>query len=346
MNILCVKGLDGPCFELLISRPMHLLMQTRDIRFKAVYTFDLLPEDVLEADVVFFQRNSEDADRQLFQICKELGKPTIFFIDDDLLHVPEGLGTSSAYHNVPHRKANILFFLQEADVIVAGTDALAAILARYSSRPIVVFPQGNPEEYYAPVSHSTDGVVRFAVVLASGHSLAYANVVAPAIRRVLAAYGDRAEFIIFGNPLAGVTDGWANVRHIGKMPMEEYVPVFSRTVADAALAYLDDSPFTRCKTSLKFREFSARGLAGIYSNMPVYASCVENGVTGFLAEDTEDAWFDLMSVCIKYPKKTKAVGLAARAYAESHYRITPYVEALWETVARIAETKTGGSTGE
>jgi glycosyltransferase involved in cell wall biosynthesis len=58
---------------------------------------------------------------------------------------------------------------------------------------------------------------------------------------------------------------------------------------DAAVGPLLDTPFNASKSDLKFLEYSALGLPGVYSDVPAF-STVEDGVSGLLAANTVESW--------------------------------------------------------
>jgi hypothetical protein len=63
---------------------------------------------------------------------------------------------------------------------------------------------------------------------------------------------------------------------------------------DAGVAPLVDDEFNRSKSDLKFLDYSALGLAGVYSDVPAFASCVD-GVTGLKTPNTVDGWCDALT---------------------------------------------------
>jgi hypothetical protein len=65
---------------------------------------------------------------------------------------------------------------------------------------------------------------------------------------------------------------------------------FTRLKWDIALAPLIDSPFTRCKSDIKFLDYSALGAAGIFSRVPAYELSVRHLETGWVTENTIEAW--------------------------------------------------------
>ena len=75
-------------------------------------------------------------------------------------------------------------------------------------------------------------------------------------------------------------------------PYPEFVPwLRSQSAAwDVAVAPLHDTAFNRCKSDLKFLEYGALGLPGIYSDVVPYKHAVRHEETGLLTENTTDAW--------------------------------------------------------
>jgi GT2 family glycosyltransferase len=59
----------------------------------------------------------------------------------------------------------------------------------------------------------------------------------------------------------------------------------------AAVAPLRDTAFNRCKSDLKFLEYSALGLPGIFSDVVPYRGSVRDGETGLLVPNDEEAWY-------------------------------------------------------
>ena len=66
---------------------------------------------------------------------------------------------------------------------------------------------------------------------------------------------------------------------------------------DIALVPLENSPFNQCKSELKFIELAVLGLPGVYSDICVYNTVVEDGINGFLASN-EDEWIKKIEMLI------------------------------------------------
>ena len=108
--------------------------------------------------------------------------------------------------------------------------------------------------------------------------------------------------------------------------------VLIASTADGALACLEDSPFNLCKSNVKFREYGARGLAGSYSNIPVYAEWVEHGQTGLLVENTEAAWYEAMASLVENPEAARRIGQNTRSFAEKNLTMERYAKAWMEQI--------------
>jgi hypothetical protein len=60
-------------------------------------------------------------------------------------------------------------------------------------------------------------------------------------------------------------------------------------------------------------------VAAVYSDMPVYNTCVVNGETGLLAGDSEDAWFDAVRRLVTDEGLRHRIADTARRFARDHY---------------------------
>jgi glycosyltransferase involved in cell wall biosynthesis len=87
---------------------------------------------------------------------------------------------------------------------------------------------------------------------------------------------------------------------------------------DIALAPLEDTAFTRCKSDLKFLDYAALGAAGIYSRVTPYARSVQHEDTGLLADNHPDAWRDALERLIIDRDLRRHIAMRARHHVREH----------------------------
>jgi processive 1,2-diacylglycerol beta-glucosyltransferase len=60
------------------------------------------------------------------------------------------------------------------------------------------------------------------------------------------------------------------------------------------MAPLEDDTFTRCKSDLKYLDYAALGIPGVFSDVRPYRDTVRHRETGLLAANDEKAWSDAL----------------------------------------------------
>ena len=157
---------------------------------------------------------------------------------------------------------------------------------------------------------------------------------ADALRKIMQVHENRINMTVWGCQPAELV----GVKGIKFMPLvpnyNEFLRAFSSHRFDIGLAPLEDTPFHRSKTNTKFRDYGASRVAGIYSDVSVYSSCVENEKTGLLVGNTAEAWFEGISRLITDPSLRDSIQAKAYETVFERYR-QEVIEAEW--MAEISE---------
>jgi glycosyltransferase involved in cell wall biosynthesis len=106
------------------------------------------------------------------------------------------------------------------------------------------------------------------------------------------------------------------------LPATEYDPInqedyaqfanfFSQQECDIFIAPLVDNQFNRAKSTIKFLEYSAQGVPGVYSKLSPYEEVINIGVNGFLAGNLDD-WEIHLEALIEDPSLRQKIGAAAQ----------------------------------
>jgi len=219
----------------------------------------------------------------------------IYNFDDAVMYSDKRPGVYSRTHVWRFHRT-----VRRADLVIVGSRYLAD-LARPFNANTQVLPLGlNVRDYGIDPRPTPDGKVRL-VWIGSESTLAYLEIIKPAIERVVARFDNAVIRII-----CDAFPAWHD------LPVEQVVwsPASRRTSlasSDIGLAPLPDNPFTRGKCSFKVLEYSASGLPVVASPIGTNAEYVRDSVTGFLAT-TMDDWVDKIVRLIENPGQRRSMG--------------------------------------
>jgi len=260
-------------------------------------SFDLTySTDYRRADLVIVERSwrpnttLEQAGKLVRRIRKRKSR-LIFTLDDNLLDL----------ENVPmDAKMVMRYFAREADGILVSTEKLKKRMLRLNDTVLIIPNQVDDRLFMAARNREKPfrngrRVIGFMGTFTHESDL---MMVFQALRAVLRKYAPKIEFQLVG----GVSDPGV-IRtfndlpfHVLRVPHEKvaypnFIPWMAENVDwDLAIAPLEDTTFNSFKSDIKYLDYSALGIPGIYSQMSVYESTVEHMVNGYLAPNTPDAW--------------------------------------------------------
>ncbi|MVQ29797.1 MULTISPECIES: glycosyltransferase [Ramlibacter] len=264
------------------------------------------------------------------------GVPYAYYIDDNFWLL---LGSSPLdlfyQHNLVRRALEIA--ISGARVVICHSEAFRSVLLGFN-RNVVVIPPHFDFSLLSDVPDDDPGELRIGVVgnVSRASDIAF---LVDVVRQVQ----DRAEkqpvFEFFGYTPPEL-ERVAGVRSLPAIrDYREFIREQQSRRWLLALAPLADTPFAAYKTNNKFREFGACGIAGIYSDTPVYRASVEHGRTGWVLPHDSATWAAQILQSINDPAATRAIGAAA---VEVVRRIhdAPNVHAAWRKtlVSALSET--------
>jgi glycosyltransferase involved in cell wall biosynthesis len=268
---------------------------------------------------------------QLLQDVRRFGAKFIYALDDNLLDLPSRrlslVSQEEVWPREEHRQV-LELWLRQADGVLVTTPALKQRFAGFNDR-IVVLPNVLDERLLPgaglvprPSPFGAQGlVVGYMGTLTHDSDL---MMILPALRAVWARHPN-LELQLLG--VIGNADTLAEldglrVRLIGPGPEEAEYPLFMLWFSghvrwDIALAPLQESVFNGGKSDIKYLDYSAIGAAGIYSRVPAYAASVRHRETGWLAENTPEAWSEALEALLTDEALRRRITLQA---AQTLYR--------------------------
>lgn len=217
----------------------------------------------------------------------------VYSIDDNLLDL----------ETIPLQERMVArYFCRAADGVIVSTEMLKERLCRLNSN-ILVVPNALDERLFGgdnqqpPREKADPGRKTIGFMGTFTHDTDLMMVLQP-LHEVFRKHAGQLELQLvggIGNP--AVLRTLQNLSpQVLKVPVYDvaypnFVPWMKHNIAwDLAIAPLDDTYFNRFKSDIKFLDYSALGIPGIYSKVPIYADTIRHLETGYLADNTPEEW--------------------------------------------------------
>jgi len=265
--------------------------------------------------------------RQLRERTRRTGASLFFALDDHLLELAE---ERKDWRPSEAQMRAFRFFLAESDGVIVTTEGLRKQLQAHNPNIAVVpnmlddrlldgreaFKRLYPSFFRHWLSSALEAVANEIRTLARpqvtvGYMGTFTHdddllMILPALREVCQQHSGELALVLLGVAAQQPTLGDFHrlpARTTRRIPRQaeypDFMRWFSRTVNwDIAISPLRDTAFNRCKSDIKFLDYSAVGAAGIYSRVPAYTETVRHRETGWLAENTVEAWCEALHTLI------------------------------------------------
>ncbi len=323
-RVVVYSGEESPwaCAQIRLLRPFEylaadfeLVWATHPISGGHVSDLNMLKS----ADLVVLQRYYVNkTNKGAIETILNSGRPVVFELDELVYDLPLD---NPHYDSIQPNQAYIRSVVDRVDAVIVSTPALGQELQQ-SCKPkqVAVLPNlVDAELFHAPVQTRAEPV-RIALAGTPTHKGDYA-MLDEVIERLLKKYPSRLLFVFIG-VVPGRWQGHPAVAQIefisDYLIYAKYLLKFELDIALVPLK--DDSKFNRCKSNIKWLEYSAAGIAGVYSDKEPYA-CIRHGETGLKVDNSADAWFSAVCELVDNPEKRQAIALAAQHEVEEAYSL-------------------------
>lgn len=280
----------------------------------------------------------------LRDFARRFGKPLIYDIDDLLIQVDPGHPDFAVYQS---RSLKALKVLVDADLVIASTPVLADRLLAFHER-VVVVPNRLPASCWQDICDestssrpdTSNKIVTIGYIGTDTHRPDFESV-EPALRAVLSRRRGQVRVLSVGVPLpSGLRSNRAvelrmppkRVRH----NYREFATYAAQLDIDVGIAPLVDNGFNRCKSDIKFQEYAAMGIPGVFSDLPCYRDRVVSGVNGYLAGDAAD-WASHLDRLVDTQSLRAEIGTTAAREISADWQSHSW-RTIWKDVLEQAKS--------
>jgi len=263
-----------------------------------------------DLDVLVVVHNHRPGLLEVIEDMNLRGKTTVFETDDDYWAIhPEN---PAASYWTAERLEEMNRIVRECSVVTVSTEELARIVKPMNAN-VRVLRNMLPDEHWPteprPFNRGDDLVLGWA---GSPSHVADIRIILPIMRQLL------DEYPRLSVRLAGMTEGWTDphprIELVPWVKVEEYASVLQGF--DIGVAPLQDTRFNRCKSDLKFVEYSMVGVPTVASQVESYVGTIKQGENGFLARNTKD-WLKHLRRLIEDADLRERIVTTANAYART-----------------------------
>lgn len=305
---------------------------------------DILPGNIEQADLVFIQRDYPryyESYRQVIQIAQEFNKPILYDIDDLLFETMDFPNQEEADYYLPVIGL-ILEAIISANIIVTPSANLKHYLDKLHPN-VHIFPNFLNDQKWLlrepPAPKSAPLTIGY---IGTRSHMGDIESLAPVIERIGQIYPEQVQFRFWIEQSPSQLMRLSNVVWSPFIApnYEDYIAWMAEIQPDIWIAPLLDSPYNRVKSPIKFLEYSACGVPGIYSRVPPYTEVIAHGANGLLASSV-DEWVQMIRSLVEEPAKRREIGHAALQTIRKHWLLSRNAE-RWGNI--IQEGITAGST--
>ena len=312
VGVFSLDAKDHACGHYRIQAPLRAIAEGVDFSWGVDINekgFFFNPAVAAEAaDLIVVQRFFPRAETMSFlEFLLSRGKQIVFEIDDLLTQLPE---SNPSHHWGMQCSPYIYDLVRQCAAVTVSTAVLRDHFLAYNDA-VYLLPNLLDSDLWCKTSPPSSGpvVIGYAGTVTHASDLAMLEEV---LERIAARHGNGVAFTFMGCATERIAR-LPGIRYIQfETTFEAYARTLQETPIDIMLVPLEDNPFNRCKSNIKWLEYSSCGFAGIYADLPPYNDCVTHGKDGLLVGNDPGQWHDAIDLLISHPELRKSLADQAR----------------------------------
>lgn len=312
-----------------VLEPLQPLEEAGLCRVQYRNTIEITKADIVWCDVFICVRGCELSSLRLMQTAKKAGRFLIYFLDDDLLDIPNE-DPSANYFKDYRIGMQLTRMIKLCDVLWAVNKEIINKYKIFVGRiALLCVPAKILRQPPTPSS-----ILHVLYAGSVGHSNLAREILAPVVCRLLKEYPTQVDFTFIG-----ADPGLRHTKGVKYYPYfddyEKYQKVVLSGGFSVGLAPIYDTPFYNCKYYNKFIEYSSCGIAGVYSDCKLYQQVIQPGTNGVLCKNNTESWYQAIEGFVKMPKRAKEMALHASELIQNKFSYAAISESLKSQIPEI-----------
>jgi glycosyltransferase involved in cell wall biosynthesis len=282
-------------------------------------TYEKTDADIIIVDRLWKPDISFKDVEDLKKFTRKKNIPLVYSLDDNLLDLRNN-EPGNPYPGT-NEKNIIRYLIRESDGVIVSTDPLRERIKSMNRQVIVV--ENQLDERIIPdfIRSTKSDSVTIGYMGTRTHDQDFSEIL-PALKKILSHYKDTVKLEFLGALEDDrYINGLPNTKRLNNEGHVEYGKFWRWMTAnvswDIALAPLRIDEFTDCKSDIKFLDYAALNMPGVYSKTPAYKNSVVHKKTGMLARNETDEWVQNLEQLIESRTLREEIGSQAKEYVLS-----------------------------
>jgi len=259
-------------------------------------TLNIKLEDILLCDILISVRGCEYISSQIVKIAQKLNRFIIYFLDDDLLNIPDKIA-SSVYFKDKGIIKNLKLILGICDVFWYINPLILEKYKQYiSARTVYTEVAVELIENRNDII-SDDNKINILYAGSIDHTPIVQKYISPAAKKLDDEFKGLLTFTFIGvNPQIDQSN---TIKYYSFFSdYNEYIKIVTQKQYHIGLAPIPIDDFYKCKYVNKLFEYTKIGAVGIYTNSLPYTVFVRDGQNGFLCNNNVDDWYNAIKKAV------------------------------------------------
>lgn len=278
--------IEGEIATTQITERLFMSLASYGVTYEKRLSSELQESDFNTNTLPIFMRSSNPCLVYWADFLKRANHPYFYYLDDNFWLLKGNSPVAKYYQNKLIR-TSLRYIIKRANIVLVHSMELAEFLVSFNKNIHLLTP--TIDFSLIPKKHkkqSDEIRIGFAGSTSRINDL---DIIAPVVTNIT----DEFPHVVFefaGAMPKNIVEG-ERVRFFPyKDNYLDYLIFQMERHWDIGLAPLIDNASNRCKTNNKYREYGACGIAGIYSNIPLYMQSIRSGVNGIIVENSPEAW--------------------------------------------------------